>query len=541
MNPTSNAVEIGLGSFHHIVDLWRSGKSDSLIDYTRVTRVEPIALVDNDVLFSDMTPEIMQSLLATFAGYYLQAAALSLTVGKVEIMRHLDKLNPKRNPLDSAIDGPLGQRGFMMAMENYNFRLPRLKDAKKMTLQEHDKYDILPLCLPSPSQMAMESLALEAAPYENDPYSSNYDRDTLDNRRDNRDTDKLNLDRTKFGHQANQDDIKNAHQDAQFQLAQAAHRRQDNQYQHTLRKDANDNAHKKSQLEQSAHQHASTLAHQKDSLTAQQAHQAAQLQSQKDRDAQQQANQDRSHGLGERELALREEQLRDAQTSTEFGYSKDTITTLKELTNLSVGKMLSVEITDGNHKASVPVAVRLMAASLPSSTLAHMLSLGKKDTSVKARWHGWRSGRLQFWKDLVLCNDLIEEHRNALMSDKDGLYRQIVARKQKNRFAGILSGNPSVATASNMAVISKETADKIELETVGTLNNFNVRQKLFEPTSLMILVVVNKDLDRATFYYRGIAEKTELSRRDMVAANKGNGPDITDVLRAFTQGHAPSL
>lgn len=550
MNPTSNAVEIGLGSFHHIVDLWRSGKSDSLIDYTRVTRVEPIVLMDNDVLFHDMTPEIMQSLLATFAGYYLQAAALSLTVGKIEIMRHLDKLNPKRSPIDSAVDGPLGKAGFMMAMENYQFRLPRVKDAKTMSVQDHDKYDILPLCLPAPAQMALESLALEA-----NYQWSNFNEDEIRQRqeqrqdwaadhavnRDQRDTDALNLNREKFGYQIGQDDIKNAHQDAQFRLQQAAHRRQDNQYQHTLRKDANDNAHKKAQLAQSAHQHGATLAHQKDSLASQQAHQGAQLQAQKDRDVQQQSNQDRSHALSEKELALREQQLSDAQTSSEFGYSKDTITTIKELTNLSVGKMLSVEITDGIHKAAVPVAVRLMAAALPSSTLAHMLSLGKKDTTMKARWHGWRSGRLQFWKDLVLCNDLIEEHRNALMHDKDGLFRQIVARKQKNRFAGILSGNPSVATASNMAVISKETADKIELETVGSLNNFNVRQKLFEPTSLMILVVVNKDLDRATFYYRGIAEKTELSRRDMVAANKGSGPDITDVLRAFTQGHAPSL
>jgi hypothetical protein len=158
-----------------------------------------------------------------------------------------------------------------------------------------------------------------------------------------------------------------------------------------------------------------------------------------------------------------------------------------------------------------------------------------------ARWHGWRSGRLAFWKDLVMCNDLIEDHRNALMHDKDGLYRQIVARKSKNRFAGILSGNPSVATASNMAVITKETADKIELETVGTLNDFRTRQKLFEPTSLMILVVINPDYDRATFYYRGIAEKTDVSMRDLKAANKGSGPDVADILRAFTQGHAPSL
>lgn len=504
MDAISNAVDIGLGNIHHIVDLWRAGKADSLIDYTRVTRVEPIVLVDNDVMFHDLTPEIMQSLLSTFAGYYLQAAALSLTVGRVQITRHLDKLNPRRSPLDSAADTGVLAAGWMMAQENYKFRLPRLSD--QVALESRDRYDLLPLALPAPSQLAMESLALEAG----DPYAS--EKNARDAERLQIQKDAERRQREQFGHQLNQDDIRTAQSSADFNL-------RENQFKH-----------------------------QQAQSNAQQAHQAAQQQHQKDvfahqkgRDAKQQANQDRSHELSTKEFELREQQLKDAQTATEFGYSRDTITTIKELANLSVGKMLSVEITDGNHSASIPVAVRLMTASLPSSTMTHILSLGKKDISMKARWHGWRSGRLQFWRDLVMCNDLIDEHRNALMKDKDGLFRQIVARKTKNRFAGLLSGNPSVATASNMAVISKETADKIELETVGTLNDFNTRQKLFEPTSLMILVVLNKDYDRATFYYRGIAEKTEVSMRDLKAANKGNGPDVTEILRAFTQGHAPTL
>lgn len=386
MNPIREAAGgVGLSNIHHIVDLWQAGKAESLIDYTSVTRVEPIVLMDNAILFNDLTPEVMQSLLSSFAGFYLQAAALSVTVGKINVIRHLDRLNPSRNPVDSAAYGISAAAGLMMAQENYKFRLPRVQ--RNVALESYSRYDVMPL-------NNAQTVAME---------------DDKENKRSG------------------------------------------------------------------------------------------------------------------------------------FEIGKDSIQAIKELSNLSIGKVLSVEITDGTHKASIPVQIRLMAASLPSSTVSHILSLGKKDTSVMARWHGWRSGRLEFWKDLVLCNDLIDEHRNALMKDKDGLFRQIVARKTKNRFAGILSGNPSVASASNMAVIAKSTADQIELETVGNLNDFRTRQKLFEPTSLMILVVINPDYDRATFYFRGIAEKTEVSLRDLKASNKGSGPDVTDILRAFTQGHAPSL
>lgn len=410
MNLISDAKDVGLANLHVILDLWRAGKSESLIDYTRSMRVEPVVMVDSSLLFDEATPEVMQSLLSNFAGYYLQAAALSCTVGKISTMRHLDKLNPNRSPIDSAGDTAVAATNWMTSLESYQFRLPRHTD--QYTSQQKMNWDVMPVrgdqdnsCVALESRDGVYQVALEAAK----PKKDEGDKSTPPEKR------------------------------------------------------------------------------------------------------------------------------------SEFGFTKDTIQTVKELSNLSVGKMLSVEISDGVHKASIPVAIRLMAASLPSQTLAHMLSLGKQDTSMSARWHGWRSGRLAFWRDLIGCQDLIDAHRDALMQDKDGLFRQIVARKRKNTFAGILSGNPSVATASNMAVLSKETADMIELETVGSLDNFNTRQKLFEPTSLMILAVVSKEYSRVTFYFRGIAEKTELSLRDIKAANKGSGPDVGDILKAFTSGHAPSL
>lgn len=458
MNLISDAADVGLANLHVILDLWRAGKSESLIDYTRATRVEPVVMVDSSLLFDEATPEVMQSLLSNFAGYYLQAAALSCSVGKISMMRHLDKLNPNRSPLDSAGDTAVAATNWMTSLESYQFRLPRHTD--KFTPQQKLNWDVMPVrgdhgmgIVALESRDGLYQISLEAATHESREEAREKARSAAD---------------------------KNKLENDKLQLS-------------------------KDQLE---HSKASSAA---------------------------------SHALAKDKHALDKQRQDDQRKTTEFGFSKDTIQTVKELSNLSVGKILSVEISDGVHKAAIPVAIRLMAASLPSQTLAHMLSLGKQDTSMSARWHGWRSGRLAFWRDLIGCQDLIDAHRDALMKDKDGLFRQIVARKRKNTFAGLLSGNPSVATASNMAVLSKETADMIELETVGSLDNFNTRQKLFEPTSLMIMAVVSKEYGRVKFYFRGIAESTDLSLRDLKSANKGSGPDIGDILKAFTSGHAPSL
>jgi hypothetical protein len=57
----------------------------------------------------------------------------------------------------------------------------------------------------------------------------------------------------------------------------------------------------------------------------------------------------------------------------------------------------------------------------------------------------------------------------------------------------------------------------------------------------MFLVVIDKQYERVTFYHRGINQATELGVRDLKASQKGNGPDVSDILRAYTMGQNPRL
>lgn len=354
-----DVADTGLSAIRKITDLWAGAKADSLIDYTRVARVEPICLIDNDLMFYEELTEVQQSVLSILSGYYLQAMAISVNVGRIEVMHHLDKLNPSRSAVDSAANS----LGWAMATESYKHRLPM--------------YD--------------GSVAMEA---------------------------------------------------------------------------------------------------------------------EKDR--------------------------------TQAIIGKDSMALQKELANLSVGKMLSVTISDEGHTAEIPVSVRLIASALASDSLVHILSVGNQDTSVKERYHAWRAGRLEFIRDLVLCQDLIDAHTNNLMS-ADQVYANMLKRRQGNRLATLVSGNPSVATASNIAVLSSSSASALELKVNGKLENFKTRQKLFEATYLMLMVVVDKEWGQVTIYHRGIPQASQLSVRDLKSANKGSGPDVGEILKAYRLGNAPSL
>lgn len=215
----------------------------------------------------------------------------------------------------------------------------------------------------------------------------------------------------------------------------------------------------------------------------------------------------------------------------------------KENANLSVGKLMEVSINEGSTVIKFPVAVRLMVAPVPEETASMILTIGVKDDSFWERIYGVRSGRLGFWKDLILCQDLIDEHKRAMMKDKSGVYRDIISRANQNKVAAIFDekGRQSLNSASNLYIISEATAAQIEERGNGRFADKNFRDKVFNAGYAMVIAVVDRGFDRVKFYHRGMAQPSNLSVRDLKSANKGNGIDVFDVMKAFVAGNTPSF
>ena len=221
---------------------------------------------------------------------------------------------------------------------------------------------------------------------------------------------------------------------------------------------------------------------------------------------------------------------------------QDISRSMVELANLSVGKAYEINITDGKATIPVQINIRLIASSLPTPDLIHILATGSDDNSFKERWHGWKSGRLSFWKDLVLCNDLIDKHRGDLLKDKSGTLANIGRGNFNNVISSVVSGSPSISSASNIVVLTKDSAEKLELQLEGKLAKFDIRQRMMKKTGIMLLVVVDEvDYNQVTIYHRNIAMPTTVRIRDLKASNKGDGPSIADIMKALMGGHAPSL
>lgn len=210
--------------------------------------------------------------------------------------------------------------------------------------------------------------------------------------------------------------------------------------------------------------------------------------------------------------------------------------------NLVTGRMYDVTIKDGKNEANVPIAIKLLVNTIPTNVIVNLMALQNRvDYDMVERFHAWRSGRIQFVRDLVLCKDLIDKHRNTLIKDPTGVYSEIVNRQNKNLKAGILNQTPSLATSSNLAIISSETAELIEQKLDGSLDNFKTRHPIFQTTNLMILVVIDKSWEQVTFYHRGITAFSKVSVKDLKSSSKKDGGDVNAILKAFIEGKAPTL
>lgn len=212
-----------------------------------------------------------------------------------------------------------------------------------------------------------------------------------------------------------------------------------------------------------------------------------------------------------------------------------------EVENLVVGKLVSVDIQDGDHKAKLPVMIRLVPTAVPAPVMTHIFTATTRQNSWGDRYHLWRAGQIRFVRDMMFSADLIDEHRRALVNDTSNVYMAISDRRRNNIAKSSSTGQISMADASNIAIITKETARDIGRKLQGRIESLGTRKKLFDATYLMLLIVVDERWERISIYHRGIDQPTEASFRELKTSEKGKGPDITEILEAYRLGSTPTI
>jgi hypothetical protein len=260
-------------------------------------------------------------------------------------------------------------------------------------------------------------------------------------------------------------------------------------------------------------------------------------------------------------------EAKDNSRTTAVGASNDLQSALTNASNLSVGKIFNITITDkgivndgsssgklnqledvvgldtskkekSTASVTIPITIRLLVSIVSNLNINRILTNTVKNDSFVERYHHWRSGRISFIKDLIFCQDLIDEYKRAAITDDSGTLLEIGRRINASKAYAAVTKNPSLAEASNLFVISDAAARELEVKLGGKLSNYTVRQKAFEATYAMIIAVVDREYEQVTFYIRGERAASTLTLKEIKSASKSGDTNILDILKTL-QTHAP--
>nr|DAI56488.1 MAG TPA: hypothetical protein [Bacteriophage sp.] len=212
---------------------------------------------------------------------------------------------------------------------------------------------------------------------------------------------------------------------------------------------------------------------------------------------------------------------------------------INKLQSLAIGRILTVSISRDKQSSEINMVLKPELKSLRSNLLIDIANLSNKPTSMRDRFIAYfKRGTIASMLDYLVCLDLIQAHRRALVQDTAGYYEKVHDRIVNNKVAALLTGEFSVGTVANTWIISDTTALRLQAAIGGKLDNYAIRNKFMEKSGVMTLIVYNPDHQRVYIYNHGIEDVTDIGINYLIKKSESKSFDM-DIFKMLSQGSAP--
>lgn len=83
----------------------RAASSNSMTQYTKSTRSEPITMIDTTLSSMEQLPDLMMTLTSIYAAMYAQSFSIAINqeIGDVKVLQTLDQINPNRSKMEGVL------------------------------------------------------------------------------------------------------------------------------------------------------------------------------------------------------------------------------------------------------------------------------------------------------------------------------------------------------------------------------------------------------------------------------------------------------
>lgn len=130
---SENVIETVLSTAAKIINQVKNNftnyyTDNSLVEATKLTRVEPLVVISKDCLSLEITKDVLECDLTMFSAYYMQAVSMLTKVNNVEVIKVLDKLNPDRDSSGFLLSAEYAEEAAKLHLEDqYKYKLPTME------------------------------------------------------------------------------------------------------------------------------------------------------------------------------------------------------------------------------------------------------------------------------------------------------------------------------------------------------------------------------------------------------------------------------
>lgn len=237
------------------------------------------------------------------------------------------------------------------------------------------------------------------------------------------------------------------------------------------------------------------------------------------------------------EAAMKERSQKERTTFKTEGKHYAEVTDNKQL---SVGKLIKLEVSNGREQLDIPVAIRFRTRITPTGLIKDIFTANYSDTNMLTRLKLFELEEITLGQALTGSHVIAAQERVRL-ADKDGLVRSHFASAMKDAGYAALTGEVPINRASGVTVISESSRRTVEREIRGRLDRFDDRERFFEGTATMVLAIVDEEDEMVEIYYRGFKDGMEETFRSMMRSSGKSSNDLTPVVKDLLQGQVPSF
>jgi hypothetical protein len=234
----------------------------------------------------------------------------------------------------------------------------------------------------------------------------------------------------------------------------------------------------------------------------------------------------------------------DDSLATSYNGSRLVETEPKDAT-LPSGRVIEVSFgSDNGSKFTLNLFLQLAQTFIPSDVINQFVGLNF-EPSIRQRWLQMSVGEISFWKDFIMSQDIRKARKKALRDDKTGALKDMIDRQENNlsqawlKLAQVRPDKQNIA--NTILIFDKNTFNEVANKSGLNVRDFSSRQKFFNASFVMMLVLVDPMYNKVDMYYHGLAASSTFTFDQLKKKSKTDAADLMSIMKNYASGMAPKF